>query len=218
MNAGTEEAGWRPERRGRSNLITVAVVGGLVLMLGAGGGAVAATQIGSSGIADNSIRSRDVRNGTLLAQDFSTTTKGALRGPAGPQGVTQIAALVGPVPSIVGNSGNYVFTGPPAQVTTTTALTRVTGSAAGSMGLNVGTPQFADVGMCFQPSSGGTITNFFGSNFATHYFTTARATYAVAATTALTPGTYNVGMCVRNNGSGTINNNGVVNGWVMVTS
>lgn len=56
------------------------------------------------------------------------------------------------------------------------------------------------------------------SNFSQHYFTTARATYAVAATTVLPPGTFAVGMCVRNNGSSTISNNNYINGWVMVTS
>jgi hypothetical protein len=39
-----------------------------------------------------------------------------------------------------------------------------------------------------------------------------------SASKVLPPGTFNVGMCVRNNGSSTINNNNYVNGWVMVTS
>ena len=56
-----------------------------------------------------------------------------------------------------------------------------------------------------------------GSSFSQHSFSTTRETYAAAASKVLPPGTFNVGMCVRNNGSSTINNN-YVNGWVMVTS
>jgi hypothetical protein len=55
-------------------------------------------------------------------------------------------------------------------------------------------------------------------NFSQHTFTSTRASYAVAATAVFAPGTYLVGMCVRNNGSTTINNNNYVNGWVMVTN
>lgn len=228
MSASTK----RP-RRGGSNLVTAVVVAGAVLVLGAGGGAVAATQIGSSQIADNSIQSRDVRDGGLWLRDLSAATRAALQGSVGPQGetgppgapgedgtdgVNTIVALVGPVQSIVGNSGNYVFAGPPAQVTITSTARRVTGSASAPLGLNTGSTQSADVGLCYQPSGGGSVTNFYGGNFAQNSFTTTRTTYAVAATMILSPGVFNVGMCVRNNGSSTINNNNYINGWVMVTS
>lgn len=142
-------------------------------------------------------------------------------GPPGPQGTTGIVTtevLAGPVVSIVGNSGNYVFAGPPAHVATSPTHSRVTVSATASLGLAANSqPQLADVGVCYQ-QAGGTVTNFVGGYFSQHYFTTARATYAVAATAVLPPGTYAIGMCVRNNGSSTINNNNFVNGWVMVTS
>ncbi len=97
--------------------------------------------------------------------------------------------------------------------------TNVTGSAGAPLGLVAGsTPQLADVGMCYQPSGGGTITNMYGSNFSQQYFTSARATYATSATKALPAGTYNVGMCVRNNGSSTISNNNFLNRWILVTN
>ena len=240
------------------SLVPLALIVGFVLVMAcAGGGAVAAVKIGSKQIADNSIRSRDVRDGTLQPQDLDIGTQAALRGATGPQGiqgptgatgatgstgptgatgaegapgadgaqgtpgsdgVSQVEELMGPVASIIGNSGVYVFAGDPAQVTITATRPRVTGSASAPMGLSAGTPQLADVGMCFQPVAGGVVANFYGSYFSQHSFTTTRATYAVAATRLLLPGTYNVGMCVRNNGSGTINNNNFINGWVMVTS
>lgn len=226
--------------RARIDLVVAGAVGALAAMVLAGPGqAVAAAIIGSPQIADNSIRSRDVRDGGLKLRDLdpaiTTSLRGATgdRGPVGPTGepgaagpkgepgtdsVAQVAMLAGPVPSIMGNSGLYVFAGPPAQVTATATQGRVIGAANGSLGLTTGSPQFADVGMCYQPATGGTLTNFYGSSFGTNYFTTSRSTYTATATKVLAPGTWNVGMCVRNNGGSTINNNNYVNGWVMVTS
>ncbi len=212
-------------RRGRTGALAAGVVGAVVLtMLGATGGAIAGARIGSRQIADNSIRSRDVHDGGLRLRDLDPGTQAALAGPPGQDGepgvdgVAQVVPFVGPVASILPNSGSYVFAGASAQVTTTAIHSRVTGSVSASLGLNTGSPQFADVGMCHQPSAGGATTNFVGSSFATNPFSTVRATYVVAATVALPPGTYKVGMCIRNNGSSTINNNNYASGWVMVTS
>jgi hypothetical protein len=150
-------------------------------------------------------------------------------GPAGPPGPTgdpgvpgqpgiiQTQLLVGPVASIIGNSDHYVFAGAPAQVTTTVANSRVTATATAPLGLNTGTPQYADVGICYQ-TAGGIIINFVEGQFSQQHFTTLRASYSAAATKVLAPGTYSVGMCVRNSGSSTINNNNYVNGWVLLTN
>jgi hypothetical protein len=67
--------------------IAAGVVAALLLLtVGASGGAVASGLIGSDQIADGSIRSRDVRDGTLLLADIDPTTRDALRGDTGPQG------------------------------------------------------------------------------------------------------------------------------------
>ncbi len=246
---GRKQPGPRLPGRTRTDRIAAGVAGALVLMmLGATGGAVAAVRIGSHQIADDSIRSRDVRDGTLRLKDLNESTQAALRGAAGPQGlpgsggppgeagppgvqgepgtpgepgtdgITQIEGISGPVATILGNSGAYVFAGPSVLVHTTANADRVTASAAAPMGLSSGTPQLADVGVCYQPAGGGPLTNLYGGNFSQHQFTTVRATYAAAATKVLTPGTYSVGMCVRNNGINNIGNNNYANGWVMVTS
>jgi hypothetical protein len=86
------------------------------------------------------------------------------------------------------------------------------------MGLSTGAPpQSADVGLCYQ-LDGGAITNFVGANFSVQHFTTDRLNYSASATIALPPGTYRVGMCVRNSGASLINNNNYVSGWFQVTS
>lgn len=126
----------------------------------------------------------------------------------------------GPVPPIAENSGFYVFSGPSAQVTTSASHRRLTGSASAPLGLATGSPpQYADVGLCYQPAAGGAITNFVGNNFSVHHFTTTRVSYAASATVVLgADQTWNVGMCVRNNGGSKISNNNYVTGWIQVTS
>jgi hypothetical protein len=137
---------------------------------------------------------------------------------SGPGSILTTVALAGPVASIIGNSGNYVFLGAFAEVTTSEDHPRVTGAASAVLGLITGAPpQNSDVGLCHAPGAGGLLTNFFGSQFQTNYFTTTRQTYATAATKVLPPGTYRVGMCLRNNGQSTMNNNNNVQGWVQVT-
>jgi membrane protease YdiL (CAAX protease family) len=242
VRAGSSRTG-RPRSRDtdgtRTASITTGVAASVVLMtLGAGGGAVAAGLIGSDQIADGSIRSRDVRDQTLRLADLDPTTRDGLRGAIGPQGpagspgspgspgaagpagadgVAQVVGFVGPVASIAGNSGLYAFAGPTARVTTTEARPRVSGTASAGLGLLSGSPQFADTGMCWRADGGGTVTNFVGSGFTTQRFTADRAAYAASASAVLAAGSYDVGMCVRNNGPSTINNNAYVNGWVQVT-
>jgi hypothetical protein len=208
------------------------VAGALVIVVLGGGSGYAGTLIGSRQIADNSIRSRDVRDGTLLALDLAPGTQAALRGqdgstgqqgPAGAEGqpgadaIGQVVGFQGPVATIAAGSGQYVFAGPSALITTTATYPRISGSASAGLGLLSGAPMFADVGMCHQPAGGGELTNFVGASFTQSYFTTARTTYVATASVPLPPGTYRVGMCVRNNGAGTMNNNATVNGWTQVT-
>lgn len=40
--------------------------------------------------------------------------------------------------------------------------------------------------------------------------------YAASSSVTLPPGDYRLGMCIRNNGSKTMNNNQYVNGWAQV--
>jgi hypothetical protein len=78
----------------RSRSVTTAVrvllVAALIAAL-AGTTAFAAAQIGSKAIKDNSIRTQDVRNGTILKKDLRKSVRALLqrrgaRGPAGPAG------------------------------------------------------------------------------------------------------------------------------------
>jgi hypothetical protein len=134
-----------------------------------------------------------------------------------PGTITDFTTFQGLVPTIVGNSGYYVFAGPSGSVTVADGQ-RLFGAAEAPLGLGSGPPQTADVGLCYQPNANGPITHFLGANFSVHNFTTTRAAYAATATTTLPAGEYTVGMCVRNNGPNTISNNNYVNGWVQVVN
>jgi hypothetical protein len=112
---------------------------------------------------------------------------------------------------------SYVFAGPTAIVTTAVGQ-RLTGSAEAPMGLAAASPsQLADIGLCYQPNAGGTLTNFIGA-YSTHRMFAEMRAYPAAGTVVPGAGTWNVGLCVRKSGPAAITQNDYVNGWVLVTN
>lgn len=141
-------------------------------------------------------------------------TPGDPEAPASPTAYS----LMGPVASIAEYSGNYVFAGPAANVVVTETTPRVTGVASMSIGyLHTGDAGFVDVGMCWKQGNGA-VTNFAGAGYVTVRLTDQRDAVSASATVVLAPGTYSVGMCVRNNSAYRISNSSYVNGWVQVTA
>ena len=67
----------------------------LALFLAAGGVGYAATSIGSGQITNNSIRSADIRDGTLAPRDLAAKTRSLLRGTDGARGRTGARGLEG---------------------------------------------------------------------------------------------------------------------------
>jgi hypothetical protein len=67
----------------------------LALFLAAGGVGYAATSIGSGQITNNSIRSADIRDGTLAPKDLAPKTRSLLRGTDGARGRTGARGLEG---------------------------------------------------------------------------------------------------------------------------
>lgn len=146
-------------------------------------------------------------------------------GPVGPSGVLLTIAIAGNVaPDFDGGSSAYVFVGPTGSVTITGSQ-RVTGSASAMLGLRSSSAPFAaPVGLCYQRSGGtGEIVNFLGSSFAFHYFTPTPTTYSVTGTTVLPEGSWNIGMCLRNEGTEILGSRAttagsMMNGWFIVTN
>lgn len=70
----------------RRILSPATVISVLALFVALGGAGYAATTIGSTQIANNSVASVDIRNGTIVPKDLSPRAVSALRGGAGPAG------------------------------------------------------------------------------------------------------------------------------------
>ena len=142
-------------------------------------------------------------------------------GVQGPSGVVTIAAFNGAGGNggtIAGSSTLYVFSGATATVTTT-ASQRLTGAAEmplGSTGAGA-SGQLFDYGLCYQPSSGGTIANF-TDNYSSSRVYPDKRTFAASASVVPGAGTWNVGFCVRNGFPNPIDLVDWANGWVQVTN
>lgn len=137
-------------------------------------------------------------------------------GPAGPAGIVSIGVWGGFVGSIAGSSSGWVFAGP-TTVVTTVAGQRITGAAQAPLGLASGGPQTFEYDICYQPSGGGSLTNFSGGAFSIGQITTTRSSWPAMGSKSPGAGTWKVGYCVLNNGGAiAISNNDFVNGWVLV--
>jgi hypothetical protein len=144
------------------------------------------------------------------------------RGPAGASGIVSIAGWAGNIPDTLTSpapAGTYVFAGPSTTVTTEDNQ-RVTGSAEAPMSLAMGGPVMFRYGLCYQPSTGGPLTNFIDEDYSVGELNTLRTSWTAVATRVFTAGTWRVGFCVASNGNAmtSYTDNDFVNGWVMVTN
>lgn len=148
-----------------------------------------------------------------------TTGPTGATGPTGPQGIIAVTGFSGAINTVAANSSSYVFAGPTATVTITSSTQKLVASAVAPLGLTAGGPVRVLMGVCYQPTAGGTITNFFGFNYSIVELSTVRTGQPVSATvTGLAPGTYRVGVGVYNMSTSNIDKNDFVNGWVMVVN
>ena len=201
-----------------------------------GGSLTGATTIAQAGNAF-SLTDGNVGIGTTAPIQKLDVTGGSIRistvgqGLIFPDGSTQTTAPTPTVPSIVAvvaiqgfagspippNSSVYVFVGPTAQITITNSTQRLVGSATVALGLAAGaTKTTAVVGMCYQSTAGGLVTNFVGGAFSIVEISTNRSGVPACGTVVPGPGTYNVGVGVKNTGATALTNNDYVNGYVMV--
>src|SRR5687767_2993364 len=72
--------------QGKSRTALAVVVAALALIVSAGAGATASLMITGKHIKDGTVTTKDVKNRSLKAKDFSAKAKSKLRGPAGPAG------------------------------------------------------------------------------------------------------------------------------------
>ena len=143
-------------------------------------------------------------------------------GAQGPSGVVTTVNLTGYTASLAGYVSGWVFFGTTVSVTTT-ASQRLTSAAEATLGSTASTSgQTFYFGLCYQASTGGTISSFPGDEVGTNYSVSKvypdMRTFATAQSVVPGTGTWEVGFCVINYNANAINNNSNVSGWVQVTN
>lgn len=88
------------------------VVACFSLFVALGGVGYAAATIGSAQIENNSVKSTDIRNGTIVSKDISSKTRRSLRGQRGPAGATGATGAKGET-GAAGTRGETGTTGAP---------------------------------------------------------------------------------------------------------
>jgi len=143
-------------------------------------------------------------------------------GPTGPQGPTGIVAtstFSGSIDTISASANQFVFAGPTVNVTTT-ALQRITGAVQAPLGTTTSGVASFNYDLCYRTAgTSDALTNFTGANPSSGEVsdTAGRLSFTAAASVAPGAGTWQVGYCVLNSGTIDLNNNDMVNGWVIVT-
>ena len=123
--------------------------------------------------------------------------------------------ISGTVGTITGGASAWVFAGLPVTVTTL-ADQRISGVADAQLGAT-GEGSF-DYDLCYVAEGLTTLTNFAGLNNATGAVnaTSGQISFTAAGSAKPGAGRWQVGYCVLNSGAA-LDNNSVVNGWVIVT-
>ena len=138
-------------------------------------------------------------------------------GAQGPTGIVGVFTFIGAISNIAGSSIEYVFAGPQATVSLLDGQ-RMTASAAVTLGTSVN-DSVGKLGICYQLGAAVPV-NFAGAlaaSITSVQISTRRITYSAAGSIAgLAANTYKIGACFDSDSTTTLDNNGAVNGWVMV--
>jgi hypothetical protein len=137
-----------------------------------------------------------------------------------PGSIASIDTFAGFIFPIDVSSAEWVFAGPTTTVTTN-ATQSLVGSAEAPLAVGSGGPALFAYGLCYRPSSGGTISHVYGDITSRHSegeLTGALVSWAASASFVPGAGTWEVGFCVRalRVGLEEIDRTGNVNGWVQV--
>jgi hypothetical protein len=144
-------------------------------------------------------------------------------GPQGPQGTSGVVAtstFTGSIATISSGATEFGFAGPTVNVTTT-ASQRITGAAQAPLGTSTAGAASFSYDLCYRAAAtSDPLTNFTGANYSDGQVSDTAGRLSFTAATSVVPGagTWEVGYCVLNSGTIALDNNDVVNGWVVVTN
>jgi len=140
------------------------------------------------------------------------------QGPQGPTGVVATSIFSGSIGTI--SASQFIFAGLTENVTTT-ALQRITGAVQAPLGTTTSGVASFGYDLCYRAAgTSNALINFAG---AADYSngevsdTAGRLSFTAAASVVPGAGTWEVGYCLKNSGTIDLNNNDMVNGWVIVT-
>lgn len=94
---------------------------------------------------------------------------------------------------------------------------KVAGFGSAVFGMTTGTNQIS-ISLCYISYGSSTLIPFSGNDHLIADVDASRRTFAVSASGTLPAGEYWVGYCVVNRGSRILDNNGYVNGWILITN
>ncbi len=140
-------------------------------------------------------------------------------GPPGPASIGATATLNGVAGTVDGRKVSWVFVGPTATLTTS-ADQRMTGVVQAGLGTNYKSQIVFGYDLCYRPSgTPGAPVNFTQANYPSGAVPPKTGRFSFTATSSFAPGAgvWEVGYCVLNNSTGSLNNTGSVSGWIMVT-
>jgi hypothetical protein len=153
-------------------------------------------------------------------------------GAAGPAGVVASSTFSGSIGTISAYATQFVFAGPTVNVTTTDTQS-IIGAVQAPLGVlpnfspyctgaNTSPSCFIYFGydLCYRTAgSSSSLNNFTGSAYSIGEVgvVTGRGSFTAAASVTPGAGTWQVGYCVKNSGMYSLNNNDLINGWIVVT-
>jgi hypothetical protein len=137
-----------------------------------------------------------------------------------PGTIASLTPINGAIGIIAAGGANspLVFAGPTVTVNITATSQKLVGSIGAPLGIFTTGPAPAEIGLCYQ-SAAGAVTNFVGGNYSFVPIGPDRKLYTVSATVSgLAPGTYTIGLGIRNTSATAISNNDYANGYIMLVN
>ncbi|AXY72879.1 hypothetical protein D3H65_02350 [Paraflavitalea soli] len=127
-----------------------------------------------------------------------------------------IKQFAGQVPNPIPTSPNWVFVGATQSITIVGGNKFITGNFSASLGTNLGTGATVSLCACWQNSSGGSITPFNPTNYPEAIVESNRRIVSYNGAISLSSGTYNLGLCIRNNSGVALNFNDYFSGYMQL--
>lgn len=139
-------------------------------------------------------------------------------GSQGSSGVVSTGTISGAVGAVAGNSTAWAFAGPTVNAVTT-ATERITGAVQALLGTTLSGTATFNYDLCYRAAgTSDVLTNFGGANSsAGDAINTLGVPFPAIASVVPGSGTWEVGYCLLNSGTVDLDNNGLANGWIIVT-